>query len=419
MFKIYKDDKMRIFSVFTILLSLVMCSAAYAADNIQEAFAQGSLKAELRTFYFTRNFDESDTREDFAAGTLFYYKTAPLHGLSAGLSFATSNKITDNDDNTVYGLLAKSDSGQHKNYAKFQEYYIQGDWFDTKIKYGAQELYTPFANTHDIRMTPKTYRGLSVVNNSLKGLTLSGYYLNGYRGWADEEFTDMTSSAGATEGSDSGLFIGGLGYDLPFGYAKTNVQLWQYHLDDVANMTYAKISVAKKIGDFQLSFNPMYLRQNSAGNEYAGDIDSVQYGFNTGVTAYGVNLTLYHARTRNGNVFAPWGDEKVIVQQILASDRKDENAYGCKLGYNFKALGLEGLDAYVYRSFYDTPDSGSNATSDITETDFSVQYSFSETSSLKGLSLRARYAIVDEDTAEDFNDFRFYLKYQLAFGGIE
>ncbi|ADD68856.1 outer membrane porin [Denitrovibrio acetiphilus DSM 12809] len=398
-----------------ILIFVIITSfASYAADNLGQAFSQGTLRGELRTFYFDRDFDSSTEREDFATGTLLYYKTAPLQGISLGLAFASSNNVVVDNDKDVYGLVGRDSDGNHDSYAKLQEYYIQGEWFNTVIKYGAQEIFTPFANVHDIRMTPKTYKGLSVINNSINGLTLSGYYLTGFRGWSDENFMTMTESAGSTEGDDNALWIGGIKYKIPTKIVKATVEGWEYYLDDVVQTTFLRANVDKTFGDYNLQFTPSFLTQKSNGDEYAGDIDSTHYGFNTSVSAYGVSLTGFYAKTEDGSIFAPWGDEKVIIQQVLAADREDEKAYAVKLAYNFKALGLAGLDAYVFHSIYDTPESGSTASSDFDETDFSLQYKFDENSPLKGLSVRVRYAIINKDTEEDFNDFRVYIKYSFA-----
>lgn len=101
-------------------------SDGFGAENLKEAFSEGTLKGEVRTYYFERDFDgETTDRADLAVGTLLYYKTASLFGLSAGVGYATSNDIGSDDDKDVYGLLAADANGDHDNYARFQEYYLQ------------------------------------------------------------------------------------------------------------------------------------------------------------------------------------------------------------------------------------------------------------------------------------------------------
>lgn len=74
--------------------------------------------------------------------------------------------------------------------------------------------------------------------------------------------------------------------------------------------------------------------------------------------------------------------------------------------------------AYIDHAFYDTPEHGENMSYDIHETDFHIQYAFNGT--LDGLSLCARYALVDADEdygGVDYGDMRFYITYKFAFSG--
>ena len=59
---------------FTILLILTLTAMAFAADDLKSAFKEGKLYGQFRTYYFTRDFDVSNTREDIAAGGMLYYR---------------------------------------------------------------------------------------------------------------------------------------------------------------------------------------------------------------------------------------------------------------------------------------------------------------------------------------------------------
>lgn len=397
---------------------LVSSSIAAAAENLKEAFTEGTIKGELRTYSFTREFDKETTdRADNAFGTLLYYRTAPVWGLSAGLGYATANDLGSDDDKAVYGLLARNENGDHANFSRFQEYFLQGNWFDTTLKLGAQQIDSPFLNEHDIRLVPKTYRGLTVANTSVENLTLRAMYITDYMGWSDEEFLDMSSVAKAENPEDEALWAGSAKYALPVKPVSLVAEAWHYHMDDFFQSTFVKATVGKKIADVDLYFIPSYLKQDSIGLDLAGAFDTDQYGFAAGAKAYGFDLTGYYAKTGDDDLFVPWGDGKIIIQQVNAAGRADEDAYGLKLAYDFAAVGVKGLGAYVFHTLYDTPGMEEGGASDINETNFSVQYAFS--GALDGLSLRARYAIIDydEEPSEDYDDFRLYLKYTFAFGG--
>jgi len=206
-------------------------------------------------------------------------------------------------------------------------------------------------------------------------------------------------------------------YKLSYQAVKSSIEAWEYYLNDVLESTYMKADVSVNIKPILLHFSPSYLKQDAVGDEIGGKFDTVQYGLNAGISFKGGDLTFYFADTPDDGVFAPWGDGKAIIQQINASGRANEKAYAAKASYNFKEVGINGLEGYVFYGKYNTPESGRFASPDINETNFSLQYTFDEKSELKGLSLRVRYAIIDQKGAEDYDDFRIYIKYTFAIKG--
>lgn len=412
---------MKLKAITAAIAVFCLCFTAQAEDSIQGMFSNGSLKGEIRLFDFTRNFDGSTTdRNDMAAGGLFYYNTAAFKGVSFGAAFATANDVASDDNDAVYGLL-QNDGGDHESFTRLQEYYIQGGWFDTRIRYGAQELFTPLMNGHDVRMAPRTYRGLSVVNSSLENLTLSFYYITDSMGHSDEDFISLSEAVANEPGGasaiddDKDMLIFAASYDIPLPSAKANVQAWYYTMEDVYREIFLKGSISKKFSEAALYANPSILFQKSHGDELNGELDTNQYGLSAGVKAYGFDLTGYYAKTGDDSVFLPWGDEKTVVQQVMSSTRAEEDVYGIKLAYDFGRIGLKGLNAYVYHAEYIAPDSGKNQANDIAETDFSIQYLFS--GSMEGLGLRARYASINvKEGGEDYEDIRFMAVYKFAMG---
>ena len=109
-----------------------------------------------------------------------------------------------------------------------------------------------------------------------------------------------------------------------------------------------------KMDDLVLHASPTYFLQKSQVDEEVGVLDTYQYGLNAGVGAFGFDLTAFYAKTGDDTIYDPWGYGKIIVQQILTSggapsgDRSDEDAYAVTLVYDFAALGVKGLSAYVF-----------------------------------------------------------------------
>ncbi len=384
-------------TIVTTLLLACLSVPACAADNLKEMFNQGTIKGQLRLMNYTRDFEHGQN-QDFALGGLLYYKTAPLKGISFGTAFAATNDLAnDDDDNIYYGITAPG----HANVARLQEYYLQGEWRDTTIKVGAQELNTPFLHTHDVRMIPRTFRGLSVVDKSVRNLTLKGYYLKDNMDWVDDEFVSFTGD----------VYIAAVLYNLPLESMKAAVQAWYFSMDDGYNQTYFKLPLSKKLDNVVLHAAPTFFSQDSQGDELEGELDTYQYGLNLGISAYGFDLTGFYAKTGDDGIIDRWGYGKVIVQQVLNSARADEDAYALRLAYDFSAAGVKGLKAYAFYTDYDTPESGANASPDMDETDLNIQYAFS--GSLEGLFVRARHAIINVDEGDDYTDTRFIVMYRF------
>ncbi|MCT8864472.1 OprD family porin [Shewanella xiamenensis] len=409
--------KMKSLSFF--VLSALSVSA-FADTTIDKMFSDGTVKGELRLFDFTRDYDgATNKKHDTSLGGLFYYNTAKVNGISFGTSFASANPIWTNDSDSVYGLVARDENGDHDSVNRLQEYFIQGDWWNTKFKLGAQELRTPMMNPHDIRAIPRTFRGFSVENNSVNNLTLSALYITDSMGWSDNSFisvkeavqSELARAGVITEVADNPVYALGAKYQLPFEAVKTEVNLWHYRMEDVFNQTYAKVKFSTDISAVNFYLTPSYLTQKATGDETGGPLDTYQYGFHLGAKFAGADITYLYAKTGDDTVLTPWGDEKVVIQQVYQSARAEEEVNALKLAYDFEKLGLNGLEAYAYYGQYDVPE---NAGSDFSEMNYSISYKFS--GALSGLGLKARYATIDFDQGENFNDVRFYINYKFTLG---
>lgn len=411
----------KFFSIKCLLVSgliIAMATCGFAADDLSGAFKEGKIRGDFRAYYFQRDFeDQTVDMADFAMGGQIYYKTAPLKGISAGIAFYTSNDMGSDDNKNVYGLLAK-ENGKHASYTALGEYYLQGEWFNTTFKVGAQEINTPFLNKRDIRMTPYSYKAVSVVNKSIPDWVLYGYHVTDFKGLTDTDFKDISRTLpGVTEDED--VTIGGLVWK-PSGDAKTqawdklSVELWDYYAHEIMNSVYLRAKYSKSLNNVLLRIVPSYYRQNDVGDKLIGALDTYAAGVNVSLSAFGAVLSTMYGQVGDDGLVTPWGYSRVMTQQIFGLTRAEEKAYGVKLGYDFGNIGAKGLSAYVFYANYDTPEDGSNASFDLEETDFNIEYKFS--GALKGFSLRGRYARIDQDQklgGKDFNDARVYVRYQF------
>lgn len=408
----------------SIIILAALSGQAVADTTINNMFSEGSMDVKLRLYDFSRDFDGNSTdKHDTAIGGLFYYKTAVVNGISFGTTYASMNKVWVDDTKAIYSLLARDSDGNHASINRMQEYYMQGDWFDTRFRIGAQEVISPFMSPHDARGVPRTTRGFTAINNSIDNLALSAFYITDSMGWDDNSFLTASEAVKAellrggrisadTEVADNPVYVLGANYKLPTKSIKASASLWNYRMDDVLNFTYTSLELSTQIGNTNVYFNPSYLSQKSIGSETAGAFDTDQYGFDLGAKFSGADLTLSYGKTGDDEIMAPWGDGKVVPMQAnQAGNQANETVKAVKLSYDFSKLGVDGLTAYVYRGRFDASDHLGDT---IDETDFAVNYKLDKW--LKGFSVRARHAIVDKENGMDYNDTRLYLRYNFTIG---
>ena len=414
-------------NINTKLLPLVAAclaaSPAFAAEPMSNIFNDGSVKGQFQLFDFQRNFDgESTDRKDTSFGGLFYLRSGEANGISFGSSFASANPIWDANSDGLYGLVGGGAPGsvvERTSVNRLQEYFVSGNWYDTKIVVGAQELRTPMMNPFPLRAIPFTYRGASVKNTSVENLAVSALYITDYMGWTDDEFNSVADGIHgefARKGvivdvEDNPIYALGLDYNVPIDSVKAKTSLWYYSMEDVYNQYYLKLAVSGEIGAANWYFNPSYLKQDSTGalSQTAAEFDTYQAGFHLGMKWNGFDATVKYVSTGDGDVVAPFGDNKVIIQQVVQSTRANEDGYGLQLAYRFAPdSALSGVSTYVYWANYEIDGDSSQ---DIDETDFSVVYDLAQY--VDGLSVRARHAIVNYSTGDDLTDTRFYVYYKF------
>jgi len=400
---------------------IVICNAAASEEqkdspqNLTELITKGKFNAVIKTLYFQRMFDgNTPDWSTLAIGGNLNYETSPLYGFSAGVGVKTSQgDYSGNNDEVYRGMLAIGETPyDDESYTAVDEYFLRYTNWDTRFTIGAHSLSTPWLDLHDIRMTPKKYRGLSIINSSIENVRIHGYYLQDWLSWEDENYETISSAITGNAEDDEGAFVVGATWQQP---QSMKLQAWNYYYNEVMNSFYASGNYTHTFAnDFNFFGELRYLLQRDIGDSLAGDIDTSTAGGFVTFGAWGAALTLYYGTNGSDNLVIPFGNSNIISQQVLELDRADEDAYTVKLAYSFDQIGLKGLSAYVAYADFRTPDTGENASPDSTEVDFDLQYKFSGW--FENCSLRLRHAIIDQDEAitggKDWNDTRVYLVYK-------
>lgn len=398
---------MKIKSLFLpVLLLQPLC--LYANEMQAPSFSINS-----RLFDYQRDYSQGSKMHDTAIGGLINYSASVSDYLGYGVSIGTSNSLIDNNSR-VYGLVA-NDNGEHESLARLQNYYFTANVFDMNIKYGAQQLSTPMMNGHDIRLLPKAYKGVSFVNNSIKDTTLTLLYIDGYIGWSDEKFNSISEGVeselkrlGYNKRLDSSSVLA-FGLKNSFSEKEFNVDssLWYYDVKDVYGQAYFKADISYKFDKFKVIFSPTYIGQYASNTLGIDELDSKQFGGALELKLSGFDIKYMYAKTDGNSILCPWGESKIIQQQVNQSGRKDETAHSLKLTHDFSG-NIDKLSAYVQFGLFNTSYLSSGG--DLKETEIGLIYDASNY--VKGLKLRARYSNVDGEV-NNARDLRFYFYYNI------
>jgi hypothetical protein len=410
-----------------------------AVDSVVEAFAQGTLKGQLRysAQYRDSNLhllqdsstdDISDEKKQqySALGGYLGFTTAPLYNTSAGMTFYTSNPVGNNPSNRKgLGGLDESDGGQDA-YHVLGEAFIQYESGDHFFKAGRQELPEErFVSLSNIRMTPVTHQGTIYKNRSVDNLELHFGYINKQKERNATEFIGMARAARVETGcgevdanglcldtggkklirgdfdpsdyDDAGKYSGD-SKDMPmFGAVystdRFTLEAWDFYTEDLENTIYFygqyrfdpfnngyAVSVAAQFGD-----------QRDVGDSVGGDVDTWFYGVKFQLNGPGLSFfTNYNEVEYNedsydgGTIFVRWGTPQMFNSfQVQDSELAGTKSVGAGLQYDFGRLGiLPGVVMRVRYGVYDLPDkvTQADARQDRSEATFDLRYSFTKDS---------------------------------------
>ncbi len=419
--RIGKISQMKITAILLISsLSSATITAAIAEqppapDSLTRIFTEGKLKGNIRSLLFSRDFDgTTEDRFTLGIGGNLKFETAPLYGVSAGAGFKTGAGNNLNDNEVYRGVLAIGDSPvDAENYAALDEYYLRYSNWDTNVILGAQQVETPWLKAHDIRLTPKKYKGFAVINSSIEKVALHGYYIDKWLNWTSESWESITSGITGNLNENEGALVGGVVFQ-PSDALK--IQGWDYYFNEVLNTLYVLADYEHKISeDYSLSTSLKYFNQTDVGEAMDGAIDTFSAGGNIGFAAYGAKLTAYYGSNGNDALRVPFGGDWIVSQQVNNHERAEEDVWAVQLKYSFERLGVKGMSADIFYGSFNTPDVGENTSPDLDEIDFNLQYDLDGW--FKGCSVRLCYAFIDQDEdvagGEDYSDGRIYLQYKF------
>jgi len=407
----------------------------------RQAIEDTQFKFNWRTMYLDREkYDGSDVMS-FATGGWAGLKTGYfLDRISLGATVYTSQHL---DGNSYEDGALMLEPGQ-ESYTVLGELYADVRIADGMNLYaGRKEFDTPFINKNDTRMTPNAFEAIVLMGTvnlgggggetvtsgkttagdgkapvpivaatPVKGPTLRygiGYF-DSIKERNSVDFVSMSEDAGADV--DRGVFTAGALYQNG-GFS---IGAIDYYSEDIINIAYFEAKQEIALGNgWKPRLALQYTDQRSVGDDLlAGDFEARQWGLKAELPVGNALFTAgYTDASGDSDMRNPWsGYPGYTSVQVEDFYRDGESAFILRAGYEFPQI--KGLSAYALWVHGSEPDADGQFARD--EYDFNVQWAPPE-GTLKGLSLRLRYAHVEQRDGNDdtLDDFRVICNYAKSF----
>ena len=376
-----------------------------------DVFREGTLDLQLRNYYFHRYREVEPDSETWAQGGGLSYGTPWWKNrLRLGSTLYGSLKLYGPDDEGGSGLLKPV----QQSFGVLGEAYLEARLYrDLTFKVYRQKFTLPYLNGNDSRMVPNTFESASLYDSSGEHFVYGVAHTWRIKKRDATDFVSMTGAAGI-DGTDRGVTSAAARYSLT---SAANLAVINHYGRDFMNIFYTEVnSRARTVKDLGLQLSAQFTRQNSIGEELGGDFDTHTWGAKLGVSYNSLLLNIAHTSTSSdAGIQSYWGGKPSYLSLMLRDfDRADEHAWLVGLSSDFRYFGEHGFSGFINYARGDTPDHGSNASTDQSEIDITLDYK-PMAEKFKGLWFRLRGATLDQDRSdgEDLKEIRFIVNYDL------
>lgn len=404
------------FTVRPLMLLTTLPGMAMAQEQgfIEDATA----KVQMRNFYFNRDFRDSGAAksksEEWAQGFLLDARsgyTQGTVGVGIDLIGRLGLKLDSGGGRTGTFLLPADGNGSADDYSSMGAA-VKLKVSQTELKVGELLPSLPILQYNDARLLPQTFQGAMLTSKEITGLTLNAGQMRSLTQRNSSNREDLFIEGRAFATSDRYNYLGG---EYRFNQDRTMVGLWGAQLEDIYRQRFVQFTHKQPVGAWTLGANIGLLDSEEEGQAKAGKIDN--RSFYTALTAGVGGHTLMAAWQRM------YGDDGTIfltpTTTVLPSDIQvrnfgapEEKAWQLRYDYNFAAMGIPGLSAFVrYVNGDNVAVAGGNGGEEW-ERDFDLSYVI-QSGPLKNLGLRWRNAMVRSNFGPSVDDNRLIVSYSL------
>ncbi|WP_338479498.1 OprD family porin [Pseudomonas trivialis] len=430
-------------------LPLSLCAAlplaAFAAPEQPEGFIEGSsVTLLMRNFYFNR-----DDRNGRSSPTGNGYSEAWAQGLIGKFEsgFTQGTVGFGLDAFAMHGLRLDSGRGRSGGKGSFSVMPVDSSnrpestynkvggaaklrFLDTVIKAGDVFPATPVVASGDSRVLPQSFRGVTVQNTSIEGLSLQGGQLSGMsqpsQSGRNKEFA--TFYAGKVDSP----WVGYVGGDYQFN-PHLSASVYGSRLKDAWDQYYFGTTASYPLSeDVSLFGNFNYYNVKDEGRKLRGELNNNIWSARLGVKVGAHRVAVSHQRNNGNNDFdyLRQSDSNILENSMQYSDFNSpkERSWMVRYDLDMQPFGIPGLsfmtrygigsgaDYSNANSVYVRNDAAGNPLTGQSrwERDVEARYVV-QAGNLKDLSLRLRQATIRSSAFDaDLEEVRLIVEYPLA-----
>lgn len=279
-------------------------SSSFAADSLVEAFSNGKVKGEIKSYYFDENYDSASTSDNsiWVNGGMLNYVTDSFNGAKLGTTLQTSHVGSIDDD------ASKQAKTMDASGSVLSEAYLEYKYKNTSFKGGRQFISLPLIKGSGSRLIKESFEGYFLTNKDIPDTLISLGKVTKYQTRTDS----VTSGTNAASFSNTDVNAGDVGGFNKIGtdgalslYVKNNsiknLTLQAHYVDFVDEVKDLYVDATYK---FEGEFKPFIAAQYYNSNyDLVADDDSSLLGYKIGATFLTVDFHAAYTSTDNdGNV---------------------------------------------------------------------------------------------------------------------
>lgn len=361
-----------------------------APQATQETSFIKEVNGYIRAGYQNTDISGDSDYTDTALGGKLHIETASWNGISAGVSFYTTQVLFGNNEGEGVPFFDINNDA----YSILGEAYLQGQWGNTTVKVGRQEIDTPFADTDDIGMIPNTFEAAVLVNTDIQDTTIVLAQVQKMSG-VDAEFPSKFTKLN----SDDGVQALGVTYEGIEGLALSG---WYYNASDVVKVPYIEAGYETNINGVTLGLGAQYAHQDWEMDDAANIVGA---SISAGIESAGLTVGAAYNKSSDGAAGNLFGGGPFFTSSehlTLAEAGADGKALMISAELDASAVGIENLTLGAgYLTLED--DTGTEGT----ELDITASYAFNN-----ALGIDVIYSDIDDEiNGDELTNLRMFVNY--------